>query len=223
MGRVRQTNDRDRPGVVPMTAPPTDRAAVRTKWAARLVRVDSHLTQAYVSRDLASPARRDRSSQPDRRWRVPRSESGETPSSPAYGSTSILPSPTSVPRITMPFVNSPIATSRSRSVLGTTSTQSASPNTNSVFVTTPRRHQLRGPANRPPRSEGGRRSRSRRRSLSHGPSRCEHERSTSPPRPHDGGAQHGGRSARLEGVSPIPLPVAKEQALKLIELAERPG
>jgi hypothetical protein len=35
-----------------MTAPPTERAAARAKWAARLERVDSHLTQAYVHREI---------------------------------------------------------------------------------------------------------------------------------------------------------------------------
>ena len=35
-----------------MTAPPSERAATRAKWAARLVRVDSHLTQAYVHRGI---------------------------------------------------------------------------------------------------------------------------------------------------------------------------
>ena len=35
-----------------MTAPPAERAATRAKWAARLVRVDSHLTQAYVHREI---------------------------------------------------------------------------------------------------------------------------------------------------------------------------
>ena len=35
-----------------MTAPPSERAAARAKWAARLERVDSHLTQAYVHREI---------------------------------------------------------------------------------------------------------------------------------------------------------------------------
>ena len=35
-----------------MTAPPAEKAAVRASWAARLGRVDSHLTQAYVHRDI---------------------------------------------------------------------------------------------------------------------------------------------------------------------------
>ena len=35
-----------------MTAPPAERAATRAKWAERLVRVDSHLTQAYVHREI---------------------------------------------------------------------------------------------------------------------------------------------------------------------------
>ena len=35
-----------------MTAPPAERASTRAKWAARLVRVDSHLTQAYVHREI---------------------------------------------------------------------------------------------------------------------------------------------------------------------------
>ena len=35
-----------------MTAPPAERAAARARWAARLERVDSHLTQAYVHREI---------------------------------------------------------------------------------------------------------------------------------------------------------------------------
>ena len=35
-----------------MTAPPSERAAARAKWAARLERVDSHVTQAYVHREI---------------------------------------------------------------------------------------------------------------------------------------------------------------------------
>ena len=41
-----------------MTAPPADRAATRAKWAVQL-RVDSHLTQAYVHRET---------------WQAPRDE-----------------------------------------------------------------------------------------------------------------------------------------------------
>lgn len=35
-----------------MTAPPAEKAAARANWAARLGRVDSHLTQAYVHREI---------------------------------------------------------------------------------------------------------------------------------------------------------------------------